>query len=122
MQTSGASRREIAKPRLDVIASAAKQSILSFCCGHGLLRFARNDGSTIGSLKIESVAKYERATPSAVILRESGVSSTPRLLGSISGASEYWIARLRGRRRLRVWQSHHCPTRTTARSQKIRWS
>ena len=29
MQTSGASRREIAKSRLHVIASAAKQSILS---------------------------------------------------------------------------------------------
>jgi hypothetical protein len=28
MQTSGASRREIAKSRLDVIASGAKQSIL----------------------------------------------------------------------------------------------
>src|SRR6266702_8712776 len=30
-----------ANVRLDVIASAAKQSI--FCCGHGLLRCARND-------------------------------------------------------------------------------
>jgi hypothetical protein len=28
-----------------------------------------------------------------VILRESGVSSTPRLLDSITNASEYWIAR-----------------------------
>jgi hypothetical protein len=32
-----------------------------------------------------------------VILRESGVSSTPQLLDSIIDASEYWIARLRGR-------------------------
>ncbi len=32
-----------------------------------------------------------------VILRESGVSSTPQLFDSIIGASEYWIARLRGR-------------------------
>jgi hypothetical protein len=32
-----------------------------------------------------------------VILRESGVSSTPQLFGSITSASEYWIARLRGR-------------------------
>src|SRR5947208_17046130 len=33
----------------------------------------------------------------AVILRESGVSSTLRLLDSIIGVSEYWIARFRGR-------------------------
>jgi hypothetical protein len=31
MHDSGVSRREIAKSRLDVIASAAKQSILSLC-------------------------------------------------------------------------------------------
>ncbi len=39
-------RREIAEVCLDfaVIASAAKQSILSFMLLHGLLRFARNDG------------------------------------------------------------------------------
>jgi hypothetical protein len=33
----------------------------------------------------------------AVILRESGVSSTLRLLDSIIGVSEYWIARFCGR-------------------------
>src|SRR5476651_842810 len=33
----------------------------------------------------------------AVILRESGVSGTPRLRGSVASALEYWIARLRGR-------------------------
>src|SRR3979490_2018603 len=33
----------------------------------------------------------------AVILREGGVSSTPRLRGSIATALEYWIARIRGR-------------------------
>jgi len=33
------------------------------------------------------------APPETVILRESGVSSTPQLLDSITGASEYWIAR-----------------------------
>jgi hypothetical protein len=27
--------------------------------------------------------------------RESGASSTPRLFGSITGTSEYWIARFR---------------------------
>ena len=32
-----------------------------------------------------------------VILRESGVSSTLRILDSIIAASEYWIARFRGR-------------------------
>jgi hypothetical protein len=39
-----------------------------------------------------------------VIFRESGVSSTPQLFDSITGASEYWIARFRGRRRLRAWR------------------
>jgi hypothetical protein len=37
---------------------------------------------------------------STVILRESGVSSTLRPFASITDVSEYWIARLRGRRRL----------------------
>jgi hypothetical protein len=37
-----------------------------------------------------------------VILRETGVSSTLRPTGFITGASEYWIARFRGRRRLSV--------------------
>ena len=39
------------------------------------------------------------ASPSriAVIPREGGESSTLRLLGLITGVSEYWIARLRGR-------------------------
>ena len=32
-----------------------------------------------------------------VILRESGVSSTPQLFDSITNTSEYWIARFRGR-------------------------
>jgi hypothetical protein len=34
----------------------------------------------------------------AVVPRACGVSSTPRLLGSLIDVSEYWIARLRGRR------------------------
>ena len=38
--------------RFAVIASAAKQSILSFCGGHGLLRCARNDGSTLECLRL----------------------------------------------------------------------
>jgi hypothetical protein len=37
------------------------------------------------------------ASHQAVILRESGVSSPPQLLGSIINAAEYWIARFRGR-------------------------
>jgi hypothetical protein len=32
----------------------------------------------------------------AVILRESGVSSTPRPFGQITDALEYWITRFRG--------------------------
>src|SRR5450759_2503409 len=48
-----------------------------------------------------------RVSPSASPMTgSSGVSSTPRLLDSITGASEYWIARFRGRRRLRVWRTH----------------
>ena len=44
MHNSGASRREVANVRLGVIASAAKQSILSSRGKMDLLRFARNDG------------------------------------------------------------------------------
>ena len=43
-QTSGASRREIAKTYLPVIASAAKQSMPPRQEKNGLLRCARNDG------------------------------------------------------------------------------
>jgi hypothetical protein len=32
----------------------------------------------------------------AVIVREGGRSSTPRLRGSIAGAGDYWMPRLRG--------------------------
>jgi len=32
----------------------------------------------------------------AVIPREGGESSSPRLLGSVTGVTEYWITRLRG--------------------------
>jgi hypothetical protein len=43
-------------------------------------------------------ANLRRGVPAkTAILRESGVSSTLRVLDSIIGASEYWIARLRGR-------------------------
>jgi hypothetical protein len=41
---SGAWRGEVANVRLDVIASAAKQSIPTFFVLDGLLRCARNDG------------------------------------------------------------------------------
>jgi hypothetical protein len=41
---SGAWRGEVVHSRLDVIASEAKQSILTFFVLDGLLRFARNDG------------------------------------------------------------------------------
>jgi hypothetical protein len=39
----------------------------------------------------------ERDVTATVILREGGVSSTPQLFDSITGTSEYWIARFRGR-------------------------
>ena len=39
-----------------------------------------------------------------VIPRAGGVSSTPRLFRSIADNSEYWIARLRGRRRPKMWR------------------
>jgi hypothetical protein len=38
------------------------------------------------------------APSTTVILREGGVSSTPRVLGSITGSSEYWIIRIRATR------------------------
>jgi hypothetical protein len=37
-----------------------------------------------------------RNTNTTVIPRESGVSSTPQLLHSITTALEYWIIRFRG--------------------------
>jgi hypothetical protein len=43
---------------------------------------------------IRSKSHFKR-TNEAVILRESGVSTTPQLLGSIIDVSEYWIARFR---------------------------
>jgi hypothetical protein len=48
MHTSGASRREIANSRFNVIArsEATKQSILPLR-QDGLLRFARNDGAAM---------------------------------------------------------------------------
>jgi hypothetical protein len=58
-QNSSASRGENAKLYLTVIASAAKQSTLAFLLPHGLLRFARNDGSG-------------PQLPGIVIIRESG--------------------------------------------------
>jgi hypothetical protein len=36
------------------------------------------------------------AASTVVILRESGVSSTPRLFDSITAALEYWVTRFRG--------------------------
>src|SRR5260370_40276279 len=45
----------------------------------------------------ESVVSRRIAPQGPVILGESGVSSTPQLCDSITGASEYWIARFCGR-------------------------
>jgi hypothetical protein len=55
-----------------------------------------------------------RCLAKIVVLRESGVSSTPQLFHSITNASEYWIARLRGRRRLRAWRVRIHQTRVHA--------
>jgi hypothetical protein len=48
------------------------------------------------------------------------VSDTPQLCDSTIGASEYWIARFRGRRRLRVWRAalRHRPETVIARAAK----
>jgi hypothetical protein len=57
MQTSGALRCGIAKSRLELKQRHCERSeaIHSFFARQdGLLRFARNDGSTIGCLKIEA--------------------------------------------------------------------
>jgi hypothetical protein len=51
-------------------------------------RPARPDG-----FNFETTASQEAASQEAVIPRESGVSSTPRNIASITDASEYWIAR-----------------------------
>jgi hypothetical protein len=41
-----------------------------------------------GAIEVRNVAQH-----AAVMLRESGASSTPRPFGSIADVSEYWIAR-----------------------------
>src|SRR5882672_8227410 len=56
------------------------------------------------------------ASHRAVIPRACGGSSTLRPSGSITDASEYWIARFRGRRRPGMWRvrSHQTRVRTLA--------
>jgi hypothetical protein len=49
------------------------------------------------AISIKCTVNAIDASHEAVILSESGVSSTPQLLGSIINALEYWIARFRGR-------------------------
>jgi len=48
---------------------------------------------------------------SAVIAREGGRSSTPRLLGSLAGAGGYWMPRLRGawRREMKMTEAMPAP-------------
>jgi hypothetical protein len=41
----------------------------------------------------QKVDRSIKAIPTTVMLRESGASSTPRLLDSIRSALEYWFAR-----------------------------
>src|SRR5882672_1847049 len=56
-------------------------------------------------LLAETVILRHRVSPSvSPMTGSSGVSSTPQLFDSITDASEYWIARFRGRRRLRAWR------------------
>jgi hypothetical protein len=63
-------------------------------------------GARIAHRVLNSRIKFQTATSEeAVIPRESGVSSMPRTFVSITNASEYWIARFRGRRRPRVWRA-----------------
>ena len=50
---------------LDVIASEAKQSILSFLVLYGLLRFARNDGAGDGLLRGACHRSRQRRDPVA---------------------------------------------------------
>jgi len=68
MHDSSALRYEAAKARLVVIASAAKQSILSFLVLYGLLRFARNDGAArwIASRSLSSGARSRDGAPCRV--------------------------------------------------------
>jgi hypothetical protein len=63
LHDSGASRRGNANTYLAVIArsEATKQSMLSFCGGNGLLRFARNDGSLIFARTGSGICSGERA-------------------------------------------------------------
>jgi hypothetical protein len=49
------------------------------------------------AISIKCAGTVIDASHEAVILRESGVSSTPQLFGSITNGLEYWIARFRGR-------------------------
>src|SRR6267142_1235939 len=60
---SGALRGEVANVCLAVIASAAKQSILSFTRRDGLLRFARND-VIVRSKRLEGWTQRRNSQPS----------------------------------------------------------
>jgi hypothetical protein len=45
------------------------------------------------------ILRHRVSPPASPMTGSSGVSSTPQLFGSVMNASEYWIARFRGRRR-----------------------
>src|ERR1700732_4615414 len=78
MHDSGASRREVANAYLELEHRHCERSeaIHSFFMWlYGLLRFARNDGSTIGSLKIEAglctdmmISQRSKITPSYPVM------------------------------------------------------
>src|SRR3981081_4269214 len=65
------------------------------CPGRAAAYFTllRRDGTYIGTSEAGRADALD-AKQEVVILRESGVSSTPQLLGSVTSASEYWIALL----------------------------
>jgi hypothetical protein len=68
-QTSRETRREIAKSYLVVIArsEATKQSTLSLLLLHGLLRFARNDGSLLSKCG----AQHVQLSPPGIAVRRT---------------------------------------------------
>jgi hypothetical protein len=103
-QTSGASRRENADAYLlfeieskchHVIASAAKQSILSLLCHNGLLRFARNDadGPICMPTNVDAHPLFEARTETLSASLRGALAAKQSIFRL--GAAVRWIASLR---------------------------
>src|ERR1700676_4983418 len=106
MHDSGASRREVANAYLELEHRHCERSeaIHSFFMWlYGLLRFARNDGSTIGSLKIEAglctdmmISQRSKIIPSYPVMtaprcrscRPLGLSASCRQIRTLSSAAK----------------------------------